>query len=84
MSAAQHADIAKLPDEATKRWQAGDKALKFTTTAKDKFGKSNRWLWGAIKRPGFPQPFKILGQPHFIEREVDLYLARCAENKAAA
>ena len=65
------------------RWRAGDKALKFTTTA-EKFDKSTRWLWNAIKRPGFPKPIKIHEQPHFIEREVDEYLARCAGEKAAA
>jgi predicted DNA-binding transcriptional regulator AlpA len=67
-----------------KRWRTGDKALKFTTTAKDKFDKSTRWLWGKIKTPGFPQPFYIEGSPHFIEREVDEFLARCAGEKAAA
>lgn len=61
------------------RWRPGDKSLKFSTTAKEKFGKSTRWLWSAIKRPGFPQPFPIFDQPHFIEREVDQFLAKCAE-----
>jgi hypothetical protein len=66
-----------------KRWRPGDRALKFSTVAKDKFDKSPRWLWAKIKTPGVPQPFYIDSSPHFIEREVDAFLSLCAEKVAA-
>ena len=65
------------------RIRPGDSLIKFSEAARSRFGHSSRWLWGKIKQPGFPQPIELDGQKHFISREIDEYLARCAEKIAA-
>jgi predicted DNA-binding transcriptional regulator AlpA len=71
-------------EEAKPRILPGDAVIKFANCARVKFDHSTRWLWGKIKTPGFPQPIYIEGSPHFIVREIDEYLSRCAGEKVAA
>ena len=67
-----------------KRIRPGDSLIKFSEAARARFGHSPRWLWGKVKTPGFPQPIHLHGSPHFISREIDEFLARCAGEKVAA
>jgi predicted DNA-binding transcriptional regulator AlpA len=71
--------------EATEqgRIRPGDSLIQFTECARARFGHSPRWLWNKIKTAGFPKPIRIDGRPHFISREIDEYLARCASKAAA-
>lgn len=70
--------------EQQERIRPGDSVIKFAECARVRFGHSTRWLWGKVKTAGFPQPIHIDGSPHFISREIDEFLARCASEKAAA
>jgi len=69
--------------ENTPRIQPGDSLIKFSDAARQRFGHSSRWLWLKIKQPGFPQPIRLDGQPHFVSREIDEYLARIASGKSS-
>jgi predicted DNA-binding transcriptional regulator AlpA len=59
------------------RFRDGDRLIKMSTCAKEKFGRSQRWMWLKLKSPGFPQPVYIDGSPSLIEREVDEYIRVC-------
>lgn len=73
MSAVEHSRI-----------RPGDSLIKFSEAARSRFGHSSRWLWEKIKKADFPKPIAVEGSPHFINREIDEYLARCASQKQAA
>lgn len=71
--------------EAENRVRPGDSLIKPAECARQRFGRSARWLWGKIKTaPGFPQPVYIDGSPSFISREIDEYLARCVSGEKIA
>jgi predicted DNA-binding transcriptional regulator AlpA len=70
--------------EAKSRILPGDSLIKPADCARQRFGRSARWLWGKLKSPGFPKPVYIDGSPSFISREIDEYLARCASGEKAA
>ena len=71
-----------MENSQTRRIEPGDSLIKFSDAARQRFGHSSRWLWNKIKTEGFPRPIRLDGQPHFISREIDLYLERVASGKS--
>jgi 3-methyladenine DNA glycosylase Tag len=66
-------------------WKPGDRAMKFSDCARQKYGRSARWLWSYLKK--HPDRLKVLyldGAPCIIERHADEDLARNLCERAAA
>lgn len=75
-----------MDSEAKTRICPGDSLIKPADCARQRFGRSARWIWLKLKTdPTFPRPVYLDGKsPSFISREIDEYLTRCAGEKAAA
>ena len=73
-------DFTKVTD-----WLPGDRAMKFADCARQKYGRSPRWLWAYLKKhPERLKLFYLDGAPCIIERHADEDLARSLVQKAAA
>ena len=49
----------------------------------DKFSKGPNWLWKRVRTdPDFPQPIYLDSRPHFLEGELDTYIAKKANEDA--